>query len=183
MNAHELIDKYYAGHPTARRVLIAHSQQVADLAVKVARHQLDRSTAVDVAFVEEAAWLHDIGMLQTRVPEFGCHGSAPYMAHGILGAELLEREGLSRHAQVCERHIGVGLSIADIRDQQLPLPLRDMQPQNLEETIVAYADLFYSKKGAGVRSVAEVRRSLARHGAEKVAIFDAWHARFALPGV
>jgi len=96
---------------------------------------------------------------------------------------LLRAAGLPRHALVCERHIGVGLSVADIDRQQLPLPRRDMLPVSLEEQIVAYADLFFSKSAdgpGGPRSASAVRTKLARFGADKVAVFDSWHARFAL---
>ena len=173
----ELIDKYYNDHAHARSILIAHSHQVAKLAVAVAVH-VGRSQPVDTDFIEQAALLHDIGMLYTDTPKLGCHGNQPYITHGVLGAELLCKEGLPRHALVCERHIGVGLSVEDIKLQDLPLPLRDMRPQTLEEEIVAYADLFFSKTKKGMRTPDMVRTSLARYGEYKVAIFDKWHKRF-----
>ena len=180
----ELIDKYYNDHAQARRVLIAHSHKVATFAVAVAEHVM-QSEPVDKDFIEQAAMLHDIGMLYTDTPKLGCHGDQPYIAHGIIGAELLCKEGLPSHALICERHIGVGLSIEDIKVQGLPLPLRDMRPQTLEEEIVAYADLFFSKTdlsfsktGKGKRTADMVRTSLARHGQYKVKIFDAWHEQF-----
>ena len=175
----ELIDKYYDEHTLARRVLIAHSHQVARLAVTVAG-QVSRSEAVDIDFVEQAAMLHDIGMLYTDTPTLGCHGDKPYIAHGILGAELLFKENLPRHALVCERHIGVGLTVEDIKLQSLPLPLRDMRPQTLEEKIIAYADLFFSKTKKGKRTAGMVRTSLARYGQYKVNIFNTWHEQFKL---
>lgn len=176
-----LIDKYYADHEQARRVLLAHSRQVAGLAARVAEG-MARSGPVDMDFVYEAALLHDIGMIFTDAPQLGCHGDQPYITHGVLGAGLLREEGLPRHALVCERHIGVGLSIDDIAEQGLPLPMRDMRPQSLEEEIVAYADLFYSKTQKGVRTAERVRRSLAQYGTHKVTIFNAWHERFERPG-
>ncbi len=133
---------------------------------------------VDLHFIEEAALLHDIGMLLTDTPKINCYGGQPYIVHGILGAELLRKEGLPRHALVCERHIGVGLSIADIKEQQLPLPLRDMRPESLEEKIVAYADLFYSKTQKGKRTAEMVSTALARHNEHKVETFDEWHMFF-----
>lgn len=175
-----LIDKYYPAQSTAHDILLHHSESVARLAVQIARH-LDAD--VDIVFVEEAAWLHDIGILATHAPQIGCSGLLPYICHGVEGRKLLEAEGLPRHALVCERHIGVGLSAADIRAQGLPLPKRDMQPLMIEEQIVTYADLFFSKnprKKAGPKSVEQVRSSLLRHGADKVAVFDAWHRRFVL---
>ena len=42
--------------------------------------------------------------------------------------ELLEKEGLPQHALVCDRHTGVGITIEDIRAQELPIPERDMTP-------------------------------------------------------
>lgn len=180
MHPLELIDKHYEDHEAARQVLVVHSCQVAELATEVAHRLANRGEAVDISFVEEAGLLHDIGMLQTDVPEFGCNGSASYMAHGILGAKMLRGEGLPRHALVCERHIGVGLSIEDIRRERLPLPLRDMRPRSIEEMIVAYADLFFSKKRPQMKTVDQVRESLMRHGEGKAAIFDRWHKRFAV---
>jgi len=177
--AEKLIDQYYADLDQARQSLVRHSEQVATLAVKVAQ-QIEEE--VDIDFVDEAAWLHDIAIFLTDAPEIGCFGKRPYLMHGILGAGLLRHQGLPRHALVCERHIGVGLSREDILAQKLPLPLRDMQPQSIEEQIVAYADLFFSKHKTGKRQVEDVRKSLARFSPQKVAIFDNWHARFD-PGV
>jgi uncharacterized protein len=53
-----------------------------------------------------------------------------------------------------------------------------MRPQTLEEKIIAYADLFFSKTRGGKRTADMVRTSLARHGQYKVKIFDAWHEQF-----
>lgn len=157
--------------------MLAHSHQVTRLALRVAE-QVGQNESVDKDFIEQAALLHDIGMLFTDTPKLGCHGNRPYITHGIIGAEILREEGLPRHALVCERHIGVGLSIEDIRDQGLPLPLRDMRPRTLEEKIVAYADLFYSKTRQGMRTAEMVRMALVRHGQYKVRIFDEWHRHF-----
>ena len=173
-----LLTTYYPPGSPAREPLLRHSARVAAKAVAIAR-RLDEP--VDLGFVEEAAWLHDIGILHTAAPEIGCHGVLPYLCHGIKGRELLEAEGLPRHALVCERHIGVGLTAAEIDAQGLPLPRRDMLPCTIEETIVTYADLFFSKSPQEAdreRLPGRVRQTLARYGAEKTAIFDAWRARF-----
>lgn len=174
MQPFALIEKYYSNNQEARKILLAHSIRVARLAVNVASH-VERTEPVDIEFVEQAALLHDIGMLYTNTPKLACFGDKPYICHGIIGAELLREEGFPRHALVCERHIGVGLCIEDIRSQNLPLPLRDMSPQDLEEKIIAYADLFYSKAAPGKRTAEKVRCSLARFDCAKVAIFDQWH--------
>ncbi len=39
-------------------------------------------------------------------------------------------------ARICERHTGAGLTIDDIRRQALPLPLKDLLPETVEEKLV-----------------------------------------------
>jgi len=176
----ELIDKYYSKSAKARKILLEHSRQVTKRALKIARHRL-QFEPVNLQFIAEAAMLHDIGMIKTATPELGCHGSEPYLQHGVAGRKLLTDEGLLQHALVCERHIGVGLTAEEIREQNLPLPHRDMQPESLEEKIICYADLFYSKskhKRGKEKSVEEVRKSLRKFGAAKVAVFDQWRHLF-----
>jgi uncharacterized protein len=181
MNPISLIEKHYPPGSDAHRTLLQHSELVAAKALAVVR-KLPVWQA-DPVFVEEAALLHDIGIRFTAVPQLGCTGDLPYLCHGIKGRELLEAEGLPRHALVCERHIGVGLTAEEILRQGLPLPARDMLPVSLEEQIVAYADLFFSKdptRAGKERSTDQVRNSLARFGADKVAVFDRWHERFGI---
>ena len=176
MQPFALIDKYYSENQDAKKILLAHSIQVAKLAVAVA-NKVASAESVDMEFVEQAALLHDIGMLYTSTPKLNCFGEKPYICHGLIGAELLQEEGFPHHAMVCERHIGVGLSVEDIKSQELPLPLR---PQTLEEKIVAYADLFFSKTAPGKRSADKVRASLSRFDPQKVTVFDQWHKDFHL---
>jgi uncharacterized protein len=181
LNPWLLLEKHYPPGDPAREILFAHSRAVATKALTVARHLAERET-LDLPFIEEAALLHDIGIRFVQAPAIGCHGDLPYLAHGYKGRELLEAEGWPRHALVCERHIGVGLSAAAIVAQHLPLPVRDMLPETLEEMIITYADLFFSKGEEELtqeKGVDRVRQSLARHGAENLAIFEHWHARFA----
>ncbi|HEY7745064.1 MAG TPA: HD domain-containing protein [Desulfuromonadales bacterium] len=179
MDPLRLIEKYYPAGTEAHRILLRHSVRVAGKAREIAGRLA--AEGVDIDFVHEAALLHDIGMLFTDAPEIGCHGHRPYLCHGYKGRELLEREGLPRHALVCDRHIGIGLSASEIELQKLPLPVRDMLPLSVEERIVTYADLFFSKsprENDAERPVEKVRETLARYGAEKVAVFDLWHLQF-----
>jgi uncharacterized protein len=119
--------------------------------------------------------LHDIGICFTDAPEIGCFGNLPYLAHGYKGRELLENEGLHHIAPVCERHIGVGITIDDIRNNSLPIPLRDMTPQTIEEKIICYADKFYSKSASNLsqpKALAKVQKSLRKYGEEKWKVFE-----------
>jgi uncharacterized protein len=180
LNPWLVLEKYYPPGDPAREILFAHSRAVAAKALAVAR-RLPSSETIDLSFVEEAALLHDIGIRFVRAPSIGCHGDLPYLAHGYKGRELLDAEGWHRHALVCERHIGVGLSAATIHAQHLPLPVRDMIPETQEEIIIAYADLFFSKGEQELtkeKSLERVRQGIARFGAENLAIFERWHALF-----
>jgi len=176
----DIIRKYYAAHPQAWQILLEHSRQVTKRALKIAR-QLQKTEQVDLQFIAEAAMLHDVGMIATEAPELGCHGQDPYLCHGIRGREMLEKEGLPDHALVCERHIGTGLTAREIISENLPLPPRDMLPISLEEQIICYVDLFYSKslrKNDGEKSVGEVRKTIKRYGSAKLKTFDQWLQRF-----
>ncbi len=178
MNAVALLEKYFPAKD-AFRIILEHSRLVADKALLTARN-LD-SPGIDLKFLEEAALLHDIGVCRTAAPRFHCHGTEPYIRHGIIGREILEGEGFPRHALVCERHIGVGLSVDDIRWQRLPLPDKEMTPQTLEEKIVCFADLFYSKspeKSRKEKTIDEIKTGLGKFGEQKVVIFEEWLKEF-----
>lgn len=173
MDPLDIIRKYYPSHEPAYPVLLEHSRAVARKALAIARGVSHLHP--DLAFIEEAAMLHDVGILLTHAPFIGCYGDSPYICHGYLGRELLEREGLMSHALVCERHVGVGIRVTDMERQGLPLPRRDMIPLTLEEKIICFADKFYSKKMHGQareKSLQGVRRNIARYGEEQLGYFD-----------
>ena len=123
--------------------------------------------------------LHDIGVRWCHAPGIYCNGDEHYIRHGLIGAQLLRREGYERHARVCERHTGTGITREQIVRQQLPLPLGDYVPETLEEQLVCYADKFYSKsKPDRVLTVGQAAQSLARFGEEGVATFLGWARLF-----
>ena len=174
MNPFALMEKHFDGNHAALDIVYRHSRRVADKALAIAKSS---GADLDLQFIEEAALLHDIGICRIRAPKLHCFGEAPYICHGIIGRRILEAEGLPRHALVCERHIGVGLTTKDIALQRLPLPEREMAPVSSAERIVALADLFYTKKGGELdreKSQAQVRADLIKFGREKVLIFESW---------
>lgn len=177
MNVLQLIDSWYAEQPKLKTLLLTHSECVAGKALACAR---DRGVECDLDFVREAAMLHDIGIINTDAPGILCHGTLPYICHGIEGRRMLEGIGLPRHAMVCERHTGAGLTVADIETQNLPLPHRDMCPVTVEEQLICYADKFYSKSGdpKAEKSLDRVIRSMERHGSDTLARFLEMHRRF-----
>ena len=108
-----------------------------------------------------------------------CFGKMPYICHGYLGADLMRKEGYPRHALVCERHTGAGLSLEEIMAQDLPVPHREMTPVSIEEQVVCFADKFFSKTRLDKeKSVEKARNSLLKYGAAGVERFDGWCRRF-----
>jgi len=170
MDPLKIIEKYYKKDSKAYNILVAHSNAVKKKALEIA----DRVPQLhpDKKFIAEAAMLHDIGVFLTNAPYIGCLGDKPYICHGVLGREILEKEGYPKHALVCERHIGVGLSLKeDIERQNLPIPHRDMVPTSTEEEIVCLADKFFSKSSPVLseeESIDRIRTELSQFGDYKV---------------
>ncbi|MDO4159601.1 MAG: HDIG domain-containing protein [Prevotellaceae bacterium] len=177
MDYNKIIDKYYPEEKELKKLLIRHSRDVADRALSIAdKHpELD----IDRQFLEEGAMLHDIGIFMTDAPGIHCMGKDPYIRHGIDGAELLRKEGYPEHARVCERHTGAGISLKQIKEQNLPLPEQDFLPETLEEKIICYADKFYSKSSPDkVKTLEKAERSVAKHGEDGLKRFKEWEKMF-----
>ena len=173
MNPLTLIDKFYPEENELKRILLVHSRSVTDKALALAKKHPELD--LDLTFIEEAAMLHDIGIFLTDAPDIQCFGTHPYICHGYLGADLVRKESFPRHALVCERHTGAGLSLQDIEEQGLPVPHRDMVPVSLEEEIICFADKFFSKtKLDKEKSIEKARKSVEKHGGNGVQRFDRW---------
>ena len=169
----EIIEKYYPPGSIRHSIYLPHCTAVTELALKIAR--LHPEFQADETMIEFGGMLHDIGIFFTNAPEIGCYGELPYLAHGFMGRELLEKENLPLIATVCERHIGVGITLKDIKKRNLPLPLRDMTPQTNEEKIVCYADKFFSKSAHNLfqpKSFEKVKKSVSKYGPDKWKTFE-----------
>lgn len=178
MNTLEIIEKYYKKDSDLYNILVGHSMDVMRKSLEIATQHPELD--IDIEFLCEAAMLHDIGINMTYAPGIECYGVMPYLCHGYLGREILDNEGLSKHALVCERHTGVGLSAEDIEKLSLPLPIRDMIPVSIEEEIICFADCFFSKNHIGEeKSLDKIRREIS-HYTHKGAVeqFDLWCEKF-----
>lgn len=176
-----LIKKYCADNTELLYVLLTHSRQVADraLAILHAHPEWIESGEVDPVFVEEAAMLHDIGVVLCDAPKIHCLGKHAYIEHGYLGAEILRQEGLPKHAAVAERHTGTGISYEQIIREQLPIPLQDYTPRTLEERLICYADKFYSKTKLGQdKPMSKIRQHMWKYGSDAVRRFDELQSLF-----
>lgn len=165
MDYQSIIDKYYE-EGELKRILLVHSQSVTRRALQIV--SLHPELHLDARFVEEAAMLHDIGIIRCDAPGIQCFGTEPYLRHGAVGAEMLRAEGFERHARVCERHTGAGLP--------------GFLPETLEEQVICYADKFYSKSHLDEeKTIEQAAQSLAKFGEEGVVRFMKWAEMFEKP--
>jgi uncharacterized protein len=174
-----IIEQYYEPGTKAYDYLIRHGRMVADKALEIAE-RVDWLPPGKL-FIEEAAMLHDIGIYLTDAPHLGCTGSYPYIAHGYLGRQILEDEGYPLHALVCERHVGVGMTAAEIREKGLPVPVREMVPITVEEEIICFADKFFPvgpDNMLTMQSLAEAREMVAAFGEKPLRKFNKWAVMF-----
>lgn len=167
----------YNDNPGLLATVLTHSECVARKALGCLA---SRGIEADLEFVREAAMLHDIGVIRCDASSILCFGERPYICHGIEGRHILEKADLPRHALVCERHTGSGLSVADIVNQNLPLPHRDMLPISIEEKVICYADKFFSKSGnlTEEKNLNRVIEGMKKFGSDSLARFLELHELF-----
>ncbi len=171
MNADQIINRYYPEDNELKNIYIIHANAVTSLALDFAgRHS---ELGLDMEFIKEAAMLHDLGIFLTNAPRIYCYGSEDYICHGYLGAELLRSLGYERHARVCERHTGTGITKQAIVDNGWNLPVKDFVPETLEEQLVCFADKFYSKtrylnEPRSFEQVVESMRKISDESVKKV---------------
>lgn len=183
----KIIDYYYPEKENKhlRKILLKHSRSVADLAVRIVDNH--PQLGADRDFVYAAAMLHDIGIVRCNADGIHCHGTEPYICHGVQGAKMLReyaeanglRENIEPYCRVCARHTGTGLTVEAIRSQHLPLPEEDLQPETIEEKIICYADKFFSKtKLDQQKNFDQAVHSLRKFGEEGLVIFRQWNEMF-----
>lgn len=172
-----IINQYYPQGSKARDILLTHSECVTHKALQIVDKHPELK--LDRTFIQEAAMLHDIGIVKCDAPGIECFGSEPYIKHGIIGADMLRAAGYPKHARVCERHTGAGIALQDIIEQHLPLPHQDFLPETMEEQVICYADKFYSKTHLDrVRTPEQALKSLERFGKEGAQRFARWMQLF-----
>lgn len=187
MHTDIIIDKFYSGENGAlRSILLTHSRMVAEKALRIAEKHPE--LRLDTVFVRDAAMLHDIGIVMCDAPGIECHGTEPYMRHGICGGMMLRShasewgmppDDIEPYARVCERHTGAGLTADDIIRQNMPLPHTDLLPETMEEKLICYADKYYSKtRLTEEKSFEQVLASMRKFGADSETRFLKLHELF-----
>lgn len=131
-----LLKKYSDDDASFEKVL-SHSKAVQQVALEIVDDFLKNGVSVTRELIKIGSLLHDIGRLK-------CFHNQPKQCpviHGILGGEILRKEGLDEAlALICERHIGAGILKEEITLFKLPLPEQDFVPKSAEEKIITYAD-------------------------------------------
>lgn len=175
----EIINFFYSENDPCREILLLHSTQVRNKALKIAGAFPGR---FDLDLIACGAMIHDIGIRFCNAPDIGCYGDDDYILHGILGAESIRMLGLKdgeKLARICERHTGSGITAGEIRSRHLKLPERDLLPETAEEKIICLADKFFSKSGAmQEKSLEKIRSGMLKFGEDSLKRFDDLYAEF-----
>ncbi|EDR21651.1 hypothetical protein, conserved [Entamoeba dispar SAW760] len=168
----KILEKYYKELPIAKHILIEHGKSIYCKCEEVNAKHLEYH--INMEFIKEVAYLHDIGIFLVDSPQFGCNGKEPYIKHGILGANILRELGLEYHARVAERHTGSGIDPTQIVEQHLPLPTdRILLPNTIEEKLLCYADKFFSKSHLEDTLTHQmIREKLQKHGNDVIQRLD-----------
>ena len=108
--------------------VVSHCQACANISKLLAEKAAKKGHTVNVDAVIAGALLHDIGRSRIQT-----------VAHGYVGAEILEKEGVDGAVvEIVRRHVGAGISAEEA--VALNFPPGDYIPRTLEQKIVGFAD-------------------------------------------
>jgi uncharacterized protein (TIGR00295 family) len=108
--------------------IVSHCLACARISKILSERAVRRGESVNEEAAIAGALLHDIGRSQTQT-----------VAHGYVGAGLLEKEGVDPVVlEVVRRHVGAGISPGEA--VALGFPPGDYIPKTLEQKIVGFAD-------------------------------------------
>ena len=181
MDYFSIIHKYIPPSSPVYPYYIVHVTLVTAKALRIA----DRLAFSDEQkqFIEEASMLHDIGIIRVHAPDIHCRGSLPYVMHIKEGRKILEAEGLPNHARIAENHFGIGgIKKDEIENSGVKLPFEDIVCNQIEDKVINYSDLFFSKnpsKFFNESSLKRVREKVKNYGSRQQQIFELWHSEFA----
>ena len=154
----ELLKKHSNSEESFQKVL-AHAKAVQKVAIRIA----EKVKGIDMYKIKIGSLLHDIG-------RFSCPPGKDTCRHGLIGGEILRKEGFDDLAPIAERHLGVGIRKEDIIGQKLPLPGKDFVPETREEKIITHADnlIFDSREGTFEEVIERYREELGEGYVERL---------------
>ncbi|MCH5224543.1 MAG: phosphohydrolase [Muribaculaceae bacterium] len=169
--------KNYSDNPELRRIVIRHSELVTKKALEINRL---KGLGLDPKEIYIAGMVHDIGVVKCYAPDIHARGNLPYLLHGLEGSKMLHATGLSKYSKICLTHTGAGITADEIKEKNLPLPVKDLLPESLLEKLICYVDKFYSKSHDLERekSVEEIEEQMKKFGQESLKRFRQLHEQF-----
>ncbi|MDD3006531.1 MAG: HD domain-containing protein [Candidatus Pacebacteria bacterium] len=155
----EILEK----HSSSREVfeiVLRHSLEVLSKSIEIVNKKklYDR---IDFDLIISGSILHDIGTFEFLENN---SSNGEYIRHGVIGAEILRKEGLQKEALIAERHTGAGLTSEEIIANGWALPHEDFLPVSLEEKIICYSDKFSSKTPGKKDTIESVEKEFERYG-------------------
>ncbi len=181
-----LLHKKYAATEMVLDLIWTHCNIIAEIALYLLDTYDFDKTELQRDYVLQACLLHDIGT-------YACSGfewipnqppsEHPYIQHGIIGAWILQKEGYSpKIIQVAHCHIGVGLTVEDIRSHAINLPEQDFIPQTELQRFITYVSKFHSKT-PNFRTNEQIKESLRKFSEEKAQIFTQLEQTYGIPDI
>lgn len=151
--------KKYSNSQESFEIVLRHSLEVLTKSIEIVNKK-KLYDQVNFDLIISGAILHDIGALGFMENK----DKKDYITHGIIGAEILEKERLVEEALIAKRHTGSGLSREDIIANEWPLPQEDFLPVSLEEKIICYADKFSSKTPGKKDTLESIEKEFESYG-------------------
>jgi len=154
-------------------IVLRHSLEVLSKSIEIVSRK-SLYDEVDFDLIVSGAILHDIGAMEfierkkgdddftrkgvgkTELPDYICHG--------MIGASILEKEGLEREALIAKRHTGAGLAREEIVANGWDMLHEDFLPVSLEEKIICYADKFSSKTPSKKDTLETIEKEFESYG-------------------
>ena len=129
-----LLHRYYPEDNALRRMLLHHSRQVCARALQIVERHPELGANRNL--VEAGAMLHDIGIFLTDAPGIHCHGTAHYILHGSLGAQLLRNEAEQLKEEKLQE-----VQLQEVQLQEVQLQEVEPQAIQLQEELHFYEAL------------------------------------------
>ncbi len=176
----EALHSKYAPCKSVYDLIVTHSNIVYDIALQLVSLG---DLHLDMETLRIGVMLHDIGVHPLFDKKGQQRKNINYITHGVVGEEILIREGLPESIwRFASHHTGVGLSKDDIVNQKLPLPVADYMAETAEELLVMYADKFHSKTTPPYfNSFDWYKHDIAKFGSDKVITFQQMANKFGIP--
>ncbi len=176
----ERYHKKYAPNQKVFDLVYGHCQIVAEIALWCSGNL---NIKIDNNLLETAALLHDVGSYAFFNEAGQNINSRLYPQHAILGAKILEDEGVNQTiSSIVATHVLLGLSKQEIIDKPWYLPEHDYQPKTIEGELLCYADCFHSKHpvfNSYQTYLNGLRQNLPTQGDK----FELWSKRFGIPDI